>query len=173
VGLWLPASPARSLQAVREATPAEMPLTALLLFLRRLPALPLRDGSEGLALRRPLYAQIERTPGFVTLTGTEHDFLAFGFVGRPWTPSGGGRRLAGREQFVAFDEPGYAKVVTDFRTAAEGAGSRLTTETRIHLTDERARRAFKPYWAVVKAGSVAIRRSWLRAARRHALRDEH
>jgi hypothetical protein len=42
------------------------------------------------------------------------------------------------------------------------------TETRIHLTDEAARRAFGRYWLVVRLGSGAIRRDWLRAARRHA-----
>ncbi len=52
------------------------------------------------------------------------------------------------EQFAAFDEPGYAKVVMDLSASPTGGGARLRTETCIQLTDEHARRAFGRYWAL-------------------------
>ena len=47
-------------------------------------------------------------------------------------------------------------------------GGRLTTETRVLLTDARARRRFRLYWLVVRPMSGLVRRSWLRAAKRRA-----
>ena len=42
------------------------------------------------------------------------------------------------------------------------------TETRVQLTDEAARRAFRRYWFVVRLFSGLVRRSWLAAAKRRA-----
>lgn len=44
----------------------------------------------------------------------------------------------------------------------------LSTETRVWLTDARARRRFRAYWLVVRPFSGLVRRSWLAAARRRA-----
>ena len=68
-------------------------------------------------------------------------------VGKPWTPGGGLRSAA---DFVAFDEPGFAKMALEFRALPEGAGSRLETETRVFLTDAGSRRRFAAYWLVVR-----------------------
>jgi hypothetical protein len=70
--------------------------------------------------------------------------IAFGYVGRPWKPAAEGREVPA-EQFAAFDEPGYAKVVMDFSASPTGGGALLRTETCIQLTDEHARRAFGRY----------------------------
>jgi len=86
-------------------------------------------------------------------------------VGRPWRP-GGGRRTV--PDFPGFAEPGYAKIAMDYRARAAPGGSRLETETRIHLTDAASRRRFTGYWLVVRPFSGAVRRSWLAAARRRA-----
>jgi hypothetical protein len=58
----------------------------------------------------------------------------------------------------------------DLSPTASRGGALPRTETRIHLTDEGARRAFGRYWAVVRYGSNALRWDWLRAARRRAAR---
>jgi hypothetical protein len=55
-----------------------------------------------------------------------------------------------------------------FRAEAADGGTLLTTETRVLATDEAARRRFGRYWRVIRPGSGAIRRSWLRAAARRA-----
>jgi hypothetical protein len=150
-------------------TVGEMRLSAALLTIRGLPGflrqrrLP-RWGSD-----RPFWAQLERTPGFLTLVEPHEQYAAFGYVGRPWKPAAEARALTA-EQFAVFDEPGWAKVVMDLSASPAADGSLLRTETRIHLTDEHARRAFGRYWMLVRLGSNAVRRDWLRAARRRAAR---
>jgi hypothetical protein len=86
-------------------------------------------------------------------------------IGRFWKPSGGLRRVQGREHFTRFAEPGYAKVAFNFRLA-EGE---LSTETRIAGTDAYARRRFGLYWLLIRPGSGLIRREWLRAIDKQAL----
>jgi hypothetical protein len=39
----------------------------------------------------------------------------------------------------------------------------LTTETRVLLTDDGSRRAFRRYWLVIRPFSGVIRRRWLAA----------
>jgi hypothetical protein len=46
---------------------------------------------------------------------------------------------------------------------AEGNGTLLSTETRVHATDAATRRAFRRYWLLVRAGSGLIRRDILSA----------
>jgi hypothetical protein len=161
------ASPELALEAVRETTVADVPLTTLLLVLRSLPSFV--TGRLGLpVLRRRLFELLVGTPGFLELP-VPAGMLAGGYAGRPWRRRSEPLELGGGpDEFADFDEPGYAKVTLHFTAAAEGSASRLVTETRIHLTDEAARRAFGRYWLVVRLGSGAIRRDWLRAARRHA-----
>jgi hypothetical protein len=156
------AAPERALGAVREATMAEVPLTAFLLLARAVPALLTRR------LRVPdrrqrLFHLLVTTPGFIELPVP--DLLVGGYTGRPWQLSGGAVQLAGADRFADFDEPGFAKVTLHFAAEATESGSRLLTETRIYLTDEPARRSFGRYWLLVRTGSNLIRRDWLRAAR--------
>jgi hypothetical protein len=79
-------------------------------------------------------------------------------VGRPWrvlqelAPDGHKRRGS------------LAVMAMDFR-AEDGV---LSTETRVLLTDARARRRFRVYWLLVRPFSGLVRRSWLRAAKRRA-----
>jgi len=146
----------------------EMRLTAALLAVRSLPGLLSRRGSLPSSSRTPLYQGLTSTPGFMALDEAPR-FLVAGFVGQPWRLTGGERpTVAGRDEFARFDEPDYAKVVTYFEAVPEGEGSRLRTETRIHLTDEHARRSFGRYWFVVRWGSLAQRKDWLRASRKRA-----
>jgi hypothetical protein len=48
------------------------------------------------------------------------------------------------------------------------SGGRLTTETRVLLTDQRSRRAFGRYWLLIQPFSGLIRRQWLAAVTRRA-----
>jgi hypothetical protein len=48
------------------------------------------------------------------------------------------------------------------------AAGELTTETRVYLTDARARRAFAGYWLVIRPWSGWIRREWLAGVVRRA-----
>ena len=110
--------------------------------------------------------------GFTVLERTD-DELVVGVLGRPWAPGGGhAPRLADRADpaayFADFDEPGWAKVIANFRAG----GGELTTETRVLATDERSRRAFARYWLLIRPFSGLIRRHWLAAIVRRATRTE-
>jgi hypothetical protein len=63
---------------------------------------------------------------------------------------------------------GWVRVAMDFRLEPSGAGTLLTTETRVLATGPRARRSFGAYWQLVRAGSGLIRREMLRAIARRA-----
>jgi uncharacterized protein YndB with AHSA1/START domain len=56
----------------------------------------------------------------------------------------------------------------NFIVRPDGAGSMVSTETRIHARTPRARRRFGAYWRVIYPGSALIRRMWLRAIARRA-----
>ena len=143
------ASPERALTAAREARLEDVLLVSLLFKLRGLRARP----------RGPVWDAL-LAQGFQVLG---EDTLVL--VGKPWSPRGSLRTV---DDFVSFSEPGYAKMAMDLRAVAEGAGARLETETRVLLTDARARRRFAAYWLVVRPFSGLVRRSWLRAAKRRA-----
>ena len=139
----------RALAAVHDVSAAEMPLARLLMRLRGL---------------RPNRA------GPLVDTMVTRGFARFGddvlvLVGRPWSARGGLRRV---HDFVAFDDPGYAKMALDFTAVPDAEGTLLATETRVFLTDEAARRRFAAYWLVVRPFSGLVRRSWLAAAKRRA-----
>lgn len=143
------ATPERALAAAREARLEDVPLVSLLFKLRGLRAGP----------RGPLWdALLAR--GFQALG---EDTLVL--VGKPWSAGGSLRKV---DDFVAFAEPGYAKMAMDLRAVPDGDGARLETETRVFLTDRASRRRFAAYWLVVRPFSGLVRRLWLRAAKRRA-----
>jgi hypothetical protein len=150
-GIRIDAPAERILDAVREATPADAPLLRALFALRGLPA----------GAREPIWEQMLGRAGFVQLAEEPGREVVAGAVGRPWNVF---ERLQRGVDFTAFEEPGYAKMALGFH-AADGV---LTTETRVLLTDEEARRRFALYWRVVGPLSAATRRSWLAAAKRRA-----
>jgi hypothetical protein len=162
---------AEALAAVGEVTLSELPLTGALLLARSLPSLltrRLRPPSR----KGPLFELLTTTPGFLRLQAPP-GMLVGGYVGRPWQLAGGSPAgVKSVEQFKGFEQAGYAKVLMHFEAMAEGEGSRIVTETRIHLTDENARRAFGRYWRIVRIGSDLIRKDWLRAAGRRAEKNK-
>ncbi len=135
----------RALDAFRAVGLADLPLVRTLFRLRGLSAS--RHGSIFDAMTHSGFGRVG------------DDVLVL--VGKPWLPKG--RRVAAPD-FAAFAEPGYAKIAMDV-TAVDG---RLSTETRIFLTDARARRRFRLYWLVVRPFSGLVRRSWLSAAKSRA-----
>ena len=143
------ATPERALAAAREVRVEDMSSVRLLFKLRGL-----RAASQGPAWGA-LLAQGFQTLGEDTLV----------LVGKPWTAGGNLRRV---DDFVAFGEPGYAKMAMDMRAVPDGDGALLETETRIYLTDASARRRFRAYWLVIRPFSGLVRRSWLQAAKRRA-----
>ena len=145
------AKPEAVFAAIRSVTLAETPIARTLMRLRGL-----RAGSA-----RPLVEEMDNE-GFVQLTEEPLRELVYTAIGQPWRPLGGKRAVA--DDFRAFAEPGYAKMGFNFRLE-DGV---LSTETRVLLTDERSRKAFRRYWLVIRPFSGLIRREWLRAIARRA-----
>jgi hypothetical protein len=56
-------------------------------------------------------------------------------------------------------------VIINFRAHA----GELTTKTRVLLTDDRSRNAFRRYWLLIRPFSGLIRRRWLAAIARRAV----
>ena len=90
--------------------------------------------------------------------------MVAGTFGRFWTLREQANMQAplGLEDFHAFERPGWAKAAMTLRIEPRDDGSStLVTETRVLCMDERARRRFAPYWALIRAFSGLIRRDLL------------
>jgi len=155
--IWVPAEPQDAYDAVKAVSASEVKLLGPLMRLRTLGRWP---------RRRPHAPVLEQmlAIGFAQLGERPGEELVFGAIGRFWSPTGNRPRRA--EDFAAFAEPGYAKAAMNFVVRREGEGSRITTETRVVGTDAESTRKFRRYWLVIRPGSGAIRRSWLKAIRR-------
>jgi hypothetical protein len=162
------APPDRVWQALKATTLREMPLVWLLFALRSLPARLARNSGLPSALDEPLFTQMAAR-GFALLAEDPGRELVVGRVGQVWKLRGGRTAAVGNgSEFIAFDRPGYVKAAMSFRVTARAGGSRIETETRALATDPGSRRRFARYWRLIRLGSGAIRRSWLRAAARRA-----
>jgi hypothetical protein len=88
-----------------------------------------------------------------------------GAVCQPWQGEVVFRPLPPTE-FVAFDEPGYAKIAWTLEVAPEGDRTcTFRTRTRVATTDDEARRRFRRYWSMFSPGIVLIRLEALRMLR--------
>lgn len=145
------AGPERVFAAVRDLTLAETPVAAVLVRLRGMHA----------QTDRPILDEMRRAGFEVEAEEPGHE-LAFAAIGQPWKLRGEQRRRG--IDFRTFAEPGFAKMAFNFRLD----GSTLSTETRVLLTDEDSRRAFRRYWVVIRPFSGLIRRIWLHAIARKA-----
>lgn len=96
-----------------------------------------------------------------------------GIVGQWWTMGAADGRpdVTGLGEFLAFDEPGYAKATFSMRFTADAAtgGTRVVTETRVLCLDETARRAMGRYWRLIEPFSGLVRRMMLSRLRKRAV----
>lgn len=94
--------------------------------------------------------------------------LVMGAVTQPWKANVEFRGLA-PEEFAAFNNPGYAKIVWTLAVEPTGRDSSIfRTETRVVTTDPESRRRFRRYWSVLSPGILLIRYEMLRLIRREA-----
>jgi hypothetical protein len=159
------APPAAVWEAMQELRLRDLALSRALMGIRLLPA--------RLAGRRAASRMVDRRlldGGPATLLASDPDHAVLGGgVMQPW------KLTAGEEPpeldvpaLQAFSEPGWVKVGFDFVIEPTGAGSRVSTETRVTATDARTRARFGLYWLFVRTGSGLIRRDMLRALARRA-----
>jgi hypothetical protein len=96
--------------------------------------------------------------------------VVMGAVTQPWKADVVFRSLP-PDQFAAFNEPGYVKIVWTLRADPIGAhASIFRTETRAVATDAFARAKFRRYWAFLSPGIILIRRALLRPLKAEAER---
>ena len=159
--LWVPTAPDAAYQAVNAVSAREVRLFGPLMWLRRF-----GRSSRAFDPDAPLLGEMLKN-GFMRVGERPGEELVVGAIGRFWSPLGNKPRRV--DDFAGFAEPGYAKAALNFSVRPEGDGSRITTETRIAGTDAAAARKFRRYWLLIRPGSGAIRRSWLKAIRRRLL----
>jgi len=157
------ASLERTREAMRTADFSHLPLTRVLMGLRKLgwkrqKAEQAASQEEGL-----------RAAGFITLpTGSENEVL-LGIVGRFWRPDSGTICSLTAEQIIAFERDGYAKAMWNFAVSrVESDVTLLATETRILVYGNAARRRFRAYWLLVGPFSGLIRKEMLWLVKRRA-----
>jgi hypothetical protein len=152
-------------KALREVSIAEIPVARALYLVRGL-------GRAALDTREP-FLGLARL-GSVTLEDIAGEGVVLGLTGQFWRLRGGNGlpRPRTADEFLAYDRPDVCTAVIDFRIAESGPGRcAVSTETRVHVADPAARRAFRRYWFVIKPFSGLIRMLFLRAVRRRAERQ--
>jgi len=96
--------------------------------------------------------------------------IVFGAVTRPWLANVVFRALPA-DEFAAFHEPEYVKIVWTLRADPIGATESVaSTETRVATTDPVARTKFPWYWSFFSPGILLIRRMTLRLLKAEAER---
>jgi hypothetical protein len=96
--------------------------------------------------------------------------IVMGAVTQPWLANVVFRPLP-PDEFAAFHEPGFVKIVWTLRADPDGeARSVFRTETRVATTDPGARGKFRRYWSFFSPGIVLIRRVMLNPLKTEAER---
>lgn len=161
------APPPRVYQAIENVRADEISLFGALTWIRR-GGRPLPESILNAGNREPLLDVAVRG-GFVRLASDAPREIVIGTSVH--TPHGA-RDTLGPLLFSA-PPPGYALAAMNFLVIPDGPNaSVVTTETRVYATSAPARRRFAAYWRIIYPGSALIRRMWLRAVERRALRPD-
>jgi hypothetical protein len=112
--------------------------------------------------------EVMKAIGWVVLADMPGHEIVMGAVTRPWEPNVVFRGIPPQE-FAAFNEPEYVKIVWTLRADAISSHSSIArSETRAVATDASARRKFRWYWSRFSAGIALIREVSLRLVKRDA-----
>ncbi len=155
-------------KSLYELTPADIQLLRLLLEIRALPSRLVGMDYPLPGSKQPLLEQMLNN-GFVFLAEETDQEFVFGAIGRFWKLFGDEPpKIAGAAEFLAFDDPDYAKVAANFYLDQRpgDSGVKVSTETRIYVPYPAARQKFALYWRIIYPGSALIRRMWLKAIKR-------
>ncbi|MBL7994273.1 hypothetical protein JNM05_02780 [bacterium] len=152
--------------ALKNADINESPLIRALFFLRGLPAL-FRSKTKIPNTNRLTISDIAHS-GFVLLDEKPGEELVVGVVGKFWKLSGNIAHVS-PETFMSFNEKDFAKAVWNFSLLPIGqTATELSTETRVHCTDESSRKKFIRYWKLIGPFSGFIRTEILKIIKRNA-----
>jgi hypothetical protein len=154
---WIDARPLAVWGALVSLRLSDLTITKPMVGLRYLGRPPISDG-----------ALLDTGPITILQLDSPH-YAVGGAIGQPWHLHPERRPIATLEDFASFDEPGWAKYLTEFSLTAEQGGTRLRTETRGYCTDDYSWRRFRYYWAAIRIGSGLVRRDILRSVGRAAV----
>ena len=163
------ASSSKVRAALFTIAPKDVPLSTAMLSLRLAPA-ALAARRRPPSVRKPVMDVFVEL-GFIELANTESE-VVLGAVGQFWRFREELVSLSTADSFTRFEDPGFAKGAINFRIVDEGGSTLLSTETRVQVTDNRARRSFRPYWVPVRAIGGLMRSEMLRAVARKAARSD-
>ncbi len=159
------AGPETALEMAKALDLQRSPLVWLIFTLRTLPG---RLRGESVRWESPGLVEETRGIGWGVLADEPGQLYIAGAVAQPWQADVEFRALP-PEDFEAFDEPGYAKIVWTLEAdEVPGEGSTVRSRTRVKTTDSTSRRLFRRYWAVFSPGILLIRYEALRLLRREA-----
>ncbi len=120
-------------------------------------AMVLGAGPDSVRHPKGLLAEV-LSLGWRVLAETSGREIVFGAVTQPWKANVVFHGLS-PDDFKAFREPGYVKIVWTLRADPSGPSESIfRTETRVATTDPSARSKFRWYWARFSPGIVLIRR---------------
>jgi hypothetical protein len=176
---FMPAYEVVERQHVRVAAPAAVTLAAARdMDLLRMPLVrAMIKGRELILGAKPddtprptgLLAEM-RSLGWGVLADVPGREIVVGAMTKPWEPNPTFRALP-PEEFVAFSEPDYVKIVWTLRAdPIDGGESIFRTETRAMTTDATARARFRWYWSFFSPGIALIRWASLEPLRTEAER---
>ena len=152
------APPERVFEALRSVSASDILFFRLLTTIRRL-GRPAPESILNAPENEPILDVATRS-GFIWLANEPPRELVLGTV---ITAPAGTQGTLVPEVFKEKLSPGFALAAMNFVVRPDGAGSIVTTETRVYANNPQSRRAFARYWRVIYPGSAVIRRMWLRA----------
>ncbi|MEA2216830.1 MAG: hypothetical protein QOK19_2391 [Solirubrobacteraceae bacterium] len=120
---------------------------------------PRPEGQLGIGSMR--LAELPDHGAWIRLGEDSPSEFVFGVVGRFWAGQTSWADVASRD-FVAFREPGYARIAANLSVRSYGdRRALLSYEARTQATDDAARRAFLRYWNLASPGAGVVMRSAL------------
>jgi hypothetical protein len=153
------ASPNQVMQAMHQVSKSDIPTVRFLLRLRALAGGKREDIDHSRQEKPHPESQSTQDNGFFSDTNE----FASGMIMKTWA-SANPPPMTTAEQFISFKDSGYVKVAFNFYVKSLGNGKTLlSSETRIHANDDKARRIFGRYWRIIYPGSAITRRVWLDA----------
>lgn len=164
---FMPACEVAERHEIRVAEPAEVTYAAAMdLDLRRSRVVQAIFRAREVLLRaQPASVEVQtrsfidemRAIGWGVLAEVPGRAIVMGAYTQPWHADVVFHSLP-PDEFAAFNEPGYVKIVWTLAAEPRGSGSSVfRTDTRVATTDAEARRRFRPYWTVFAAGILLIR----------------
>jgi multisubunit Na+/H+ antiporter MnhB subunit len=153
------ASPNYVMQTMRQVSISDIPTVRFLLRLRELAGGKREDIDHSRQKKSLSESQSTQDSGFFS---DANEFVS-GKIMKSWVTAIP-PRMTTAEQFISFKDSGYIKVAFNFYVKNLGNGKTLlSSETRIHANDDKARRIFGRYWTIIYPGSAITRRLLLDA----------